>query len=911
MAIQVSYNGVRDTLVTAPTLFRSSAYNNKNNTTFIIDAGTGKLQVTNHTQSPTSFFLTFDEKSDSSSPNYNNNYSFVYSVATFDDFVLIGAFGYKYNANVEGVGTAYILKYNNGWPQTVTTNDRLFPDTISADNSSLTNLYYGSNVQLFNHDSKTWAAVSTGDSISTGKAIYLFTKDSNDTWSLNHKVEPTGVITGWSKYWNFAGDMLYVKGVQNLDNYFYKYNSSSGWEYSFESNIEITYGYVSKNYFMSIPSNVDNTVQIHKINDTKTDLVAETVFSAVTSVQNLGLSLSISDTAAIYTDNRKSSGIKILKNDNDTWSEVSITYNQADPNLDGSISRPLVTNNNISYIEANPTTFPTYQHQAFIVLNLDGGAPVADTTAPAFSSASVVEGSATNISITFDEDIADNASVSAGDFAVAVGGSSATISSASVSSGKVVLVLDARVYQGQAVTVSYTKSSTGGQNIADSAGNAVDSFSNESVTNDTTTAVPTTSTSEEETALSNLSVGDADIQVLKTGGAFSVSNGKSTLDDTRKNKLKSIIDGATDATDKRKKRRTVLKLLFAQELTLTKMVIPKEDLQLPSGFTKTKALVVKAGESFNINELGTDEGFYSVLDDGETIAITTDNTTLTFDRQDVGDNELYTVSATTWTDIVINSDNVSTGTFTDSNNTGTLAPDDSVTIDGRIFIIGSIADGGGSGGSAGDPYVFPIKSSIPVKLPNKNAFYRMFEQGDNYINVEVGRCTDDHKNRMLDYAKKLTPVTHNIVMDGYFYQNVFISAEGHQLAINYNTKKGNCDDEAMKFFKIKQSKKLFDCDEFYEDANCWSITWDTKENKKIQVELMFFPNPHIENGINIIPSTLKKSTGLIVDNYKPKLMELPSLTKEKFNKLHRRLSKCKKYYQKMSIKSKNEKWHFN
>ena len=74
---------------------------------------------------------------------------------------------------------------------------------------------------------------------------------------------------------------------------------------------------------------------------------------------------------------------------------------------------------------------------------------------------------------------------------------------------------------------------------------------------------------------------------------------------------------------------------------------------------------------------------------------------------------------------------------------------------------------------------------------------------------------------------------------------------------------------------------------------------------------MFFPNPHIENGINIIPSTLKKSTGLIVDNYKPKLMELPSLTKKKFNKLHRRLAKSKNRYQNLSIKSKNEKWHFN
>ncbi len=418
------------------------------------------------------------------------------------------------------------------------------------------------------------------------------------------------------------------------------------------------------------------------------------------------------------------------------------------------------------------------------------------------------------------------------------------------------------------------------------------------------------SVSAEEQALIDLTVQTADIDTLKAVSFSSKSNGKGNPDATARAKMKSLITSEGNATNKRKKRRAVLKLLFSQDTDVTKMVIPKEDLQLPDGFTKTNALVVKAGGTLNITDLSSNEGFYSVLDDGETIAITTDNTTLTFTRQDVGDNELYTVSATTWTDIVINSDNVSTGTFTDSNNTGTLAPDDSVTIDGRVFIIGSVADGG-TGGSGGDPYVFPIKSNTPVKLPNKPAVYRMFEQGDNYVNIEVGRATDTHKQRMFNYARKLTPVTHNIVMDGYFYQKAFISAEGHTLTIDYNTKKANCDEESAKFFKMKQSKKLFDCGVFKEDANCWTVGWTTKENKKIQVQLMFFPNPHIENGINVIPSTLKNSTGLIVDNYKPKLMEIPSLTTEKFGKLHRRLSKSKNIHQKMNIKGKNEKWRFN
>ena len=430
--------------------------------------------------------------------------------------------------------------------------------------------------------------------------------------------------------------------------------------------------------------------------------------------------------------------------------------------------------------------------------------------------------------------------------------------------------------------------------------------------NETTSTSTSTSTSNEETVATNVGILADDISIFKTG-TFTVNNGKSTLDNTRKSKLLELMQGASDASDKRKKRRAILNLLFAQESTLTKMVVPKTDLDLPLGFTKTNALVVKAGQSISISDLESNEGFYSVLEDGESVNIVTENTTLTFTRDDndlENNREEYKITATSWTDIVINSDNV-TGTFSDDNKDGILLIDDSVTIDGRIFIIGSVADGGSSGGSNGDPYIFPMKSNIPVKLPNKSAFYRLFEQGNNYINVEVGEASESHKQRMFNYARKLTPVTHNIVMDGYFYQKAFISAEGHKLTLDYSTKKIEIDQNSLKFFKIKQSKKLFDCGEFNEDAKCWNVGWTTKENKKIQVQLMFFPNPHIENGINILPTTLKNSTGLIVDNYKPKLMEIPTLTTEKFGKLHRRLNKSKNKFQKMSIKGKNEKWHIN
>ena len=60
----------------------------------------------------------------------------------------------------------------------------------------------------------------------------------------------------------------------------------------------------------------------------------------------------------------------------------------------------------------------------------------------------------------------------------------------------------------------------------------------------------------------------------------------------------------------------------------------------------------------------------------------------------------------------------------------------------------------------------------------------------------------------LKYAKNITPVTHNIVMDGYFYSKLFISAEGHKLTVDYITKKASCDEKDLGFFKFSQ-KMIF------------------------------------------------------------------------------------------------------
>ena len=183
--------------------------------------------------------------------------------------------------------------------------------------------------------------------------------------------------------------------------------------------------------------------------------------------------------------------------------------------------------------------------------------------------------------------------------------------------------------------------------------------------------------------------------------------GKATADPNTIAKLKNIVgEAGITRDDKRKRRHAALKLMFAQTsaATVNKMVIPKTHLGLHTAFKATNAVVVKAGEVFDVSTLGTDEGFYSVLDNGETISFKTTKATTIFTRADSGNDERYTVSLginEKWSDIVVNVDRVSAGNLK-PDGTGYLKPDDIVSIDNRVYIMGSIGDGGsGSGSEAG------------------------------------------------------------------------------------------------------------------------------------------------------------------------------------------------------------------
>ena len=52
---------------------------------------------------------------------------------------------------------------------------------------------------------------------------------------------------------------------------------------------------------------------------------------------------------------------------------------------------------------------------------------------------------------------------------------------------------------------------------------------------------------------------------------------------------------------------------------------------------------------------------------------------------------------------------------------------------------------------------------------------------------------------------------------------------------------------------------------------------------------------------------LENATGMMIDNYKPKFMKIPSITTTKYDKLWRRLNRTQKHHF-VDIKPKTERW---
>jgi hypothetical protein len=86
-----------------------------------------------------------------------------------------------------------------------------------------------------------------------------------------------------------------------------------------------------------------------------------------------------------------------------------------------------------------------------------------------------------------------------------------------------------------------------------------------------------------------------------------------------------------------------------------------------------------------------------------------------------------------------------------------------------------------------------------------------------------------------------------------------------------------------------------------------TISWTHSEFGKMCSRISAYDNPQIDNGLTITKSmTTKDCVGLLMHNFKPKFMEIPTLNTLGCKKLHRRLNNSKNKYINKRILSKNE-----
>ena len=234
-----------------------------------------------------------------------------------------------------------------------------------------------------------------------------------------------------------------------------------------------------------------------------------------------------------------------------------------------------------------------------------------------------------------------------------------------------------------------------------------------------------------------------------------------------------------------------------------------------------------------------------------------------------------------------------------------------VNSEGGGLTAGTISGTLRGGGGVADPYIYPILSNVPVKLPDLDASYRLYEFKNTFVNAEVLKATVEHTKRMKQYLEKMhsDDLIKHCITDGYFFSKFFIQEGKNKIMIDLRQKNMVVDSDETNFFNITSSNS-------FEGFGYWSgtckkikIKWTNNEKKIICVNVFFFDNPHIENGIDMqIEDLNPEAIGLCVRNYKPKLMRLKTVDQNKFKKLYNKLKKSKHKYQTKNIKTQHERW---
>ena len=174
------------------------------------------------------------------------------------------------------------------------------------------------------------------------------------------------------------------------------------------------------------------------------------------------------------------------------------------------------------------------------------------------------------------------------------------------------------------------------------------------------------------------------------------------------------------------------------------------------------------------------------------------------------------------------------------------------------LVFGGVAVAAGAGTaevtSGGDPYICPCYGPT-YKLPDRNAFYRLYENNDIIINGEVKEISESRKKKLIAYNKK-KGFGHldAVIKDIYLFRSIYVSVGQHKLAFNLEKINWVTTSNSKKFFKVSKPSGVDLESEWFvggeDGAAHMKISW-MYENEPMHINLYFFNDPQKENGISL------------------------------------------------------------
>lgn len=177
-----------------------------------------------------------------------------------------------------------------------------------------------------------------------------------------------------------------------------------------------------------------------------------------------------------------------------------------------------------------------------------------------------------------------------------------------------------------------------------------------------------------------------------------------------------------------------------------------------------------------------------------------------------------------------------------------------------------------------DPYVYPVFSSAPYKLPDAEATYCMYHSSaraggptaqarvrlDVYARVE--RASPDHQRRMRRHADAIQSMEgadasisrEDVVTDGYFFRWVVVRIGDSWIHVNMATR--DVQINRRHSYRLERREKRYTTKHFEEPCEYLRI-WFTHQaflarDEPSYLDVMFFENPHLENGLELAPFSL-------------------------------------------------------